>query len=147
MFQLANLMKGSITLESTPNVGSKAAFTVPLKVSSWCLNPRFDTSASSPPHPGFHFSNISSKTPTWTQPLANCSINQDLLNQQISNSVKNYQPVQPPPIERSLRQGSIGTISNIPLTLSPEQRSRTHVLVVEDKYVPSHAPLPYLWPT
>jgi len=128
-------MKGSITLESTPNIGSKATFTVPLKVSSWRRNPQLDVSASSPPHPGFRLSTRTSKTSTWSQSLAHRPISQDLLNQEISNSVTNYPPVPPPQLERSLRHGSINAISNLPLTISLEERSKTHVLVVEDKCV------------
>jgi hypothetical protein len=136
-------MKGSITLDSTPNVGSKAIFTVPLKVSSYCRNPRLDASTSSPPHPGFCLSARTSKTstPTSTQNVAHGTINQDLLNQQISNSVTDYSPVLSAPIDRSLRHSSVeGLPSGIPLPLSAEQRSMVHVLVVEDKYVPSPAP-------
>jgi hypothetical protein len=133
-------MKGSITLDSTPNVGSKAIFTVPLKVSSYCRNPRFDASTTSPPHLGFRRSARTSKTltPTSTQNVAHRSINQDLLNQQISNSVTDYSPVPSPPMDRSLRHSSVESLSSgIPLPLSAEQRSMVHVLVVEDKYVPS----------
>jgi hypothetical protein len=137
-------MRGSITLHSTPNVGSKAIFTVPLKVSSYCRNPRLDGSICSPPHHGFRLSERTSKTltPTWTQNLAHRSINQDLLNQQISNSVTNYPPVPSPPMDGSLRHGSVGSLSSqLPLTLSAEQRSKVHVLVVEDKYVSLSYPL------
>jgi hypothetical protein len=126
-------VKGSITLESTPNIGSKAIFTVPLKVSSWCRNPRFDVSTSS--LPAFRLSSMSSKTPPWTQPFAHRSISQDLLNQRISNSVMNYPLILSTPIGGSSHHGSIDSISNLSLTLSPEQRSKIHVLVVEDKYV------------
>jgi hypothetical protein len=43
-----------------------------------------------------------------------------------------------PPMDRSLRHGSVGALSaSFPLTLSAEQRSKVHVLVVEDKYVTS----------
>jgi CheY-like chemotaxis protein len=137
--KLASLMKGSITLQSTPGIGSKAIFTVPLKVSSYCRNPRLDSSTWSPPHPGFRLSERTSLTltPTWSQNLAHRSINQDLVNQQISNCVADYPPLPSPPIDRSLRHSSIETLnSSLPLTLSPEQRSKVHVLVVEDKYAP-----------
>jgi len=130
-------MKGTIELESTPNVGSKATFTVPLKVSSGCGNPGFDFTASSPPHPGFRLSTRISKAqaPAWTQSLAHRSMSQDLLNQEISNTVKNYPPFPPAQPERSLPQGTITAVSSLPLTLSPEERSKTHVLVVEDNAV------------
>jgi hypothetical protein len=133
-------MKGSITLDSTPGAGSKAIFTVPLKVSSYCCNPRLNASTSSPPHPGFRLSERASKalTPTWTQSLAHRSINQDLLNQHISNSVTDYLAMPSRPMDRSLRHGSVGALSSsLPLTLSAEQRSKVHILVVEDKYVNS----------
>ncbi|PMD19299.1 hypothetical protein NA56DRAFT_690619 [Hyaloscypha hepaticicola] len=135
---LASLMKGSITLQSTPGVGSKAIFTVPLKVSSYCRNPRLDSSTWSPPHPGFRLSERTglTLTPTWSQNLARRSINQDLVNQQISNCVADYPPLPSPPIDRSLRHSSIETLnSSLPLTLSPEQRSKVHVLVVEDNAI------------
>lgn len=126
-------MKGSITLESTPDVGSKATFIVPLKVSSWCLNHRLDTDTSSAPYPRFDLSNMSSKIPIWTQSIAHRFQNQDPTSQQISKSVTSYQPVPPPPVERSSRHNSIDGFSNNSRTFSAEQRSRTHVLVVEDK--------------
>jgi hypothetical protein len=134
-------MHGSIDLESIPGVGSKATFIVPFKVSSWCPNPRF--LSSSPPNPGFRYRIQPGKTRSWTLPLENRTISQDLLNQQISSSVTEYTP---PSLSRS-RQGSVGALSrhpsidaitSMPLELTPEQRSRTHVLVVEDKYVFAH---------
>jgi len=131
-------MKGSITLDSTPNVGSKASFTIPLRVSSWCCGPNFGAITSSPPNPGFRLSSRPIKIPMFKEPFAHRTMNKDLLNQQISNSMTNYPPMQhsPPQFERSLRHGSINEISNLPLVLSAEERSKIHVLVVEDKYVP-----------
>lgn len=136
-------MKGSITLDSTPNIGSKATFTIPLRVSSWCRNPNLVALASSPPNPGFRLSTKPIRIPSWEKPFAHRSMNQDLLNQQISNSMTNYPPMQhsPPTFERAMRHGSINEISNLPIMLSAEERSKVHVLVVEDKYVPCPFPL------
>lgn len=132
-------MNGSIDLESAPNKGSRATFIVPLKVSSWCRNPRLDSSSSSP-NLGFH-----SRTAPWTQPLAQRSINQDLLNQQISASVTTSFPSLAQP--SASRHASLDIASNLSSrhpsldnafslhigSLTPEQRSKVHVLVVEDK--------------
>jgi len=124
-------MHGSIALESNPTVGSKATFTVPLRVSSRRHDPRVDSTASSP-NLGFRYA-PPNKVPTGAPLLAHLSINQDLLNQQISSSVTHSYS---PPIPSPSRHGSIDTSYNFPRTqLTPEQRSRIHVLVVEDKYV------------
>ncbi len=165
-------MHGSIALTSTPGYGSKALFTVPFKVSSWCRNHHL--TSSSPPNPGFRYHIQPSKILPWTQPLAQRTINQDLLNQQISSSVTDFgaqgtrsrqESISLGPLERKMsfgigsvgagrpgmtKQRSIdavttpGTISMPigPVELTPEQRSKTHVLVVEDKYVfiPSSLP-------
>lgn len=142
-------MNGSIDLESTLDHGSKATFIVPLKVSSWCRNPRLESSSSSP-NLGFH-----SRAATWTQPLAQRSINQDLLNQQISASVTTSFPSLAQ--ASSSRHASLDITSNLSSrhpsmdsafnfqigSLTPEQRSKVHVLVVEDKYVPTASPLPF----
>lgn len=136
-------MKGSITLDSTPNIGSKATFTIPLRVSSWCPDPNLAALASSPPNPGFRLSTKPIRIPSWEKPFAHRSKNQDLLNQQISNSMTNYPPIHnsPPQFERSMmRQGSLNEISNLNAMLSVEERSNVHVLVVEDKYVS-----PFFW--
>jgi CheY-like chemotaxis protein len=129
-YQLASLMTGSITLDSIPGFGSKAIFTVPFKVSSWCCGPHLAT--PSPPH--LESSTDSNGAPLWIQPLHR-SMSEDLLNQQISNSVTNYTP---PPLQSSSRHGSIDKAANTGLT--PEQRSKIHVLVVEDKSVPPPIP-------
>ena len=123
-------MAGSITLDSTPGLGSKAIFTVPLKVSSWCRDAHPTT--PSPPH--LESNTDSDKAPLWIQPLHR-SMSEDLLNQQISNSVMSSTP---PPLQSSSRHGSIDKAANTGLT--PEQRSKIHVLVVEDKYVPPLIP-------
>jgi hypothetical protein len=124
-------MSGSITLGSTPSLGSKAIFTVPFKVSSWCRDPHLPT--PSPPH--LESSTDSNGAPLWIQPLHR-SMSEDLLNQQISNSVTDYTP---PPLQSPSRHRSIDKAANAGLTA--EQRSKIHVLVVEDKYVPP--PIPF----
>jgi hypothetical protein len=129
--KLASLMAGSITLDSTPGLGSKAVLTVPFKVSSWCRDPHL--AIPSPPH--LESSIDSNGSPLWIQPLHH-SMSEDLLNQQISNSVTNYTP---PPLQSSSRHGSIDKVANMGLTA--EQRSKIHVLVVEDKYAPLPLPL------
>ncbi|PVH74467.1 hypothetical protein DL98DRAFT_519277 [Cadophora sp. DSE1049] len=124
---LASLMGGSIDLESKPDIGSKATFILPFKVSAWHRDPRLDTDTPSP-NLGFRLAPLT-KTPSWTTPLVHRSINQDLLNQQISSSVTaSYHPPSLP----SSRQGSVDS-ALLPIShMSPEQRSRIHVLVVED---------------
>jgi hypothetical protein len=124
-------MHGSINLESTPGIGSKAIFSIPLKISSWCINPAFK--ASSPPNPGFRI-HIPSKSKKWSGPLAHRSVNQDLLNQQISSSVvtTGYTPTPLPPLKRVSTGSSIDAVTMAP-QLTPEQRAKCHVLVVEDK--------------
>jgi hypothetical protein len=124
-------MAGSITLDSTPGLGSKAIFTVPFKVSSRCCDARLET--RSPPQ--LESNTDSNGDPLWIQPLHR-SMTEDLLNQQISNSVTNHTP---PPLQSSSRHGSIDKSANTGMT--PEQRSMIHVLVVEDKYVPP--PIPF----
>lgn len=124
-------MDGSIELESKPDIGSKATFLLPFKVSAWRQDVRLDTDSPSP-NLGFRLAPLT-KVPSWTTPLAHRSINQDLLNQQISSSVTaSYHPPSVP----STRPGSVES-HLLPISqLSMEQRSRMHVLVVEDKYVP-----------
>ncbi|KAH7369519.1 M4WV, histidine kinase-group IX protein [Rhexocercosporidium sp. MPI-PUGE-AT-0058] len=124
---LATLMDGSIHLESQPNVGSKATFIIPFKMSARHRDPRIDECSSSP-IPGIRLAPLT-KVPSWTTPLIHRSINQDLLNQQISSSVTaSYHP----PSGTSSWHGSAD--SNLPPVsqLSSEQRSQTHILVVED---------------
>ncbi|KUJ15072.1 M4WV, histidine kinase-group IX protein [Mollisia scopiformis] len=120
---LASLMNGSIELESTPKQGSKATFIVPFKVSSWTRTSVRETFSTSP-NLGFHTRS------TWKQPLAHRSINQDLLNQQISASVTTSFPSLS---QSSSRHPSLDNTFNLQIgSLTPEQRSKTHVLVVED---------------
>ncbi|KAE8448682.1 hypothetical protein EG329_008897 [Mollisiaceae sp. DMI_Dod_QoI] len=124
---LASLMKGSISLKSTPKHGSKATFTVPLRISSMNQDHQYEPLSSSP-NLGFHV-----RPANWAQPLAHRSISQDLLNQQISDSVTNTFP--------SLAQSSLERHSSLDNpggfnlqigTLSKDERSKIHVLVVED---------------
>ncbi|KAG4435186.1 hypothetical protein IFR05_009325 [Cadophora sp. M221] len=124
---LASLMDGSIELESRPSVGSKATFTIPFKISAWHQDPRLDTSAQSP-NLGFRLAPLT-KVPSWTTPLIHRSINQDLLNQQISSSVTASYHLPSVPMSR---HGSIDSAFLAIPQLSTEQRSRVHVLVVED---------------
>ncbi|KAK0114043.1 hypothetical protein ONS95_014284 [Cadophora gregata] len=122
---LATLMHGSIELESEPDIGSKATFTLPLKVSA--RHSRLDTDSSSPDL-SFRLASLT-KIPSWNTPLVHRSISQDLLNQQISSSVTDsYQPPSAPPIRDSSAESTLVPTSK----MSPEQRSSFHVLVVED---------------
>jgi hypothetical protein len=133
-------MHGSIDLESTPGVGSKATFKVPFEVSSWHQSPYVPS--SSPPNPGFRYHIQPDKSAPWTLPPEQRATSHDLLNQQISSSVTEYTP--PPPsrsrhgsVASLSRHASIETITDKSPNLTPEQRSKIHVLVVEDKYVQS----------
>jgi len=124
---LANLMDGSIELESKPNLGSKATFTLPFKVSAWHQDTPAERDSPSP-NLGFRLAPLT-KVPSWTTPLVHRSINQDLLNQQISSSVTaSYHPQS----VQLTRQGSVDSSLQPLSQLSTEQRSRIHVLVVED---------------
>lgn len=132
---LASLMHGFIKLESQPGEGSRATFMVPFKVSSWHEEPHIRS--SSPPNPGFRWS----KPSIWTQSCTPRTLNQDTLNQQISSSVTEFTPSSLPRTRKGSiapmlsRHSSIDAITSLPTDLTPEQRSRFHVLVVEDKYV------------
>ena len=123
-------MDGSIELESKPNLGSKATFTLPFKVSAGHQDTPAERDSPSP-NLGFRLAPLT-KVPSWTTPLVHRSINQDLLNQQISSSVTaSYHPQS----VQLTRQGSVDSSLQPLSQLSTEQRSRIHVLVVEDKYV------------
>ncbi|KAL2063854.1 hypothetical protein VTL71DRAFT_4348 [Oculimacula yallundae] len=122
---LALLMDGSIELKSEPDVGSNAYFTIPFRVSSWHQDPRLNAAALSP-GTGPRLTPLT-KIPSWTAPLAHRSINQDLLNQQISSSVTTSYT------HPSLsREGSLEDPALPIPQLSTQQRARTHILVVED---------------
>ena len=119
-------MHGSIYLESTPNVGSKAIFTIPMKVSSLYRNsPSY---SSPPPHPGFrHY-----LTPNRTLPERPVNpVNHRIINQQITNSGTSHSL----PPSHHLSRESIDKVSLSTLTL--QQKKQTHVLLVEDKSVSS----------
>ncbi|TVY81149.1 Histidine protein kinase NIK1 [Lachnellula suecica] len=124
---LADLMHGSIALESTPGTGSRATFKAPFKVSSWCQNHAFRTKF--PSIPSLQFRHIPQDA-FWKEPLAHRSINQDLLNQQISTSVTSYDHASKP---FGSRASSMDAGNRVDLT--PEQRRGTHVLVVEDNAI------------
>ncbi|KAH6677147.1 hypothetical protein B0J14DRAFT_615440 [Halenospora varia] len=141
---LASLMKGSIDLESTPGKGSRATFTVPLKITSRDADASRRRASSPSLHElrHRHDTNTLSKIPSWKQPLAHRSINQNLLNQQISASVTNYSSV----LREgwSSRQSSIDAGSSLASFsvgsptrsgMSVEQRRKCHVLVVEDNAI------------
>lgn len=126
-FQLASLMNGSICLTSTPGVGSKATFIIPLKVSASCTNTSYIS--QSPPNPGFRYETSPVRAPTWTQRLAHQPTNDDimhegLLNQEIGSAVNSSRL-------GFSRPPSLCDIEN--LGLSREERAKVHVLVVEDK--------------
>lgn len=116
-------MRGSITLTSTPTVGSTATLTLPLKVSSWAGNPQIARSLS--------------EAQRLARSHPRSSTQRDTLNQEISNLVtpecNSPRPdhLQGLPIEP---EGS----SN---ALTPDQRSRIHVLLVEDKYISQSLPI------
>ncbi|KAH8661668.1 hypothetical protein BGZ60DRAFT_433470 [Tricladium varicosporioides] len=141
---LASLMKGSIDLQSAPKNGSRATFTVPLRISSRNTDSTLRRASSPSLHElrHHHDTNSLSKIPSWKQPLAHRSISQDLLNQQISASVTNYSSV--PREGWSSRQSSIDAGSSVSsfrggsptgLGMSAEQRKKCHVLVVEDNAI------------
>ena len=132
---LANLMHGSISLQSVPKKGSTATFTVPLKVSNWSR--RSSVISPSPPNPGFTYHPKTSRTPAWASPPINQgAINQALLNQEISNSViTTYTPGGREPHENNAAVVATTGIGS-PESLSQDQRMKIHVLVVEDKYEP-----------
>ncbi|KAI6714863.1 hypothetical protein PZA11_007741 [Diplocarpon coronariae] len=128
---LAILMQGSIDLESTPGLGSKATFTVPFEIFSWHRNLRQEIRTPSPKM-GLRFA-PQIRSPSWAAPFSHRSDNQDLLNRQISCSVTSTSSYQPPSIPSSSREGSMDNTFKPPLAhLTPEQRSRIHILVVED---------------
>ncbi|CZT10706.1 related to histidine kinase [Rhynchosporium graminicola] len=122
---LAILMDGSIDLESQPDVGSKATFTIPFKVSAWHQAPQLGL-PSPPADAGLRLAPLT-KIPSWTTNLAHRSMNQDLLNQQISSSVTTTYT--PPSLSR---HGSLEDPALLVDKLSAEQRARIHILVVED---------------
>jgi hypothetical protein len=128
-------MHGSITLESTYHKGSTATFTIPLKVSSWAR--KSSLISASTLNPGSRYYSKTSRPSIWAAPLAPRAVNQDLLKQQISNSMTNYS--QTTTEKMSLEShNNTDAISMTPLVsenLTLEQRNRIHVLVVEDKYV------------
>jgi hypothetical protein len=136
-------MNGSISLTSTPSVGSTATFEVPFKIASWCRNP-WPTSL---PHPtiGFQIASpdVSSQlkrdnVSRFSRPLAKRSMTSELLNQQISSSVTNYTS----PISRGIKSGGMDA-GAAATSLSLEQRKSVHILVVEDKYVSMLYILPF----
>ncbi|PBP19827.1 hsp90-like protein [Diplocarpon rosae] len=116
---LAILMQGSINLESTPGVGSRATFIVPFKLSSWRQDPRQETITPSPKM-GLH-----TTQPPLYQPG----------HSQSSDFKQRNLDIQLPTTANSLYTTgrSVNSTLKPPLShLKPEQRSRIHVLVVED---------------
>ncbi|KAM3076259.1 hypothetical protein ACMFMG_006235 [Clarireedia jacksonii] len=123
---LANLMSGSINLESEYGVGSRALFTIPLKISSYRSSPSKldDTSFGS----RFHFCS-SHHTPIASRPATPIApVDQQLINQQISTSETNH--VLPP----YLRKGK-EPVNRYGGGLSFDERKKVHVLVVEDNAI------------
>lgn len=90
---LAMLMGGSLELESTYSVGSRAIFKIPLKISKRDKSD-LSTHHRNLSHSSNHIHNSGSRSLIWTEPLVQRSmslLNQDLINQQISNSAtENY---------------------------------------------------------
>lgn len=124
--QLASLMGGTISLESVLGIGSKATVTIPMTVVS-TRSLVVPAHGSSPPNPGFRCYTPFASHPS---PLRRSSvIDHKLLNQQISNSRTIHSL---PPLQYT-RSRSADEVSFSPL--SPAQRSRTHVLVVEDNAI------------
>ena len=108
-------MHGSIELTSTPAVGTTATFTLPLKVSSWCGDIPITRSTS--------------ESQLLAQSLRRNSTHRDILNQEISNIVTSG----PDPPRSEHRKKSHTEKSGDVSTLTRDERSRIHVLVVEDK--------------
>ncbi|PQE19243.1 hypothetical protein CJF30_00007597 [Rutstroemia sp. NJR-2017a BBW] len=128
---LANLMSGSINLESEHGVGSRALFTVPLKISSYCSFPSQSDDSSSGSRFQFCSSNYNTHhhTPIASRPATPIApADQHLINQQISNSDTNH--VSPP----YLRKGK-EPVDRYGGGLSYDERKKVHVLVVEDNAI------------
>jgi hypothetical protein len=122
-------MSGSINLESEHGVGSRALFTVPLKISSYCSFPSQSDDSSSGSRFQFCSSNYNTHhhTPIASRPATPIApADQHLVNQQISNSDTNH--VLPP----YLRKGK-EPVDRYGGGLSYDERKKVHVLVVEDK--------------
>ncbi|KAL3419676.1 histidine kinase hhk6p [Phlyctema vagabunda] len=120
---LANLMKGSISLESTPSVGSTATFQVPFKLASQLET--VDRSLSvSPPNPGFRMYRTPNRIETLRAPHSSPLSSAGL------GSLKRSSPTSP-------LNGTLGSLSidNNVTELSKEARSNIHVLVVEDNAI------------
>jgi hypothetical protein len=127
-------MHGSISLTSTPGAGSTATFSAPFKIASCGRDPQL--ASPSPPTLGIRIPSPGIASPLKTvgdsdkvsRPSPDRTMTSELLNQQISSSVTNYNS----PVKMS-KKGSLD-IGAKTGDLSPEQRKNVHVLVVEDKY-------------
>jgi hypothetical protein len=108
-------MHGSIELTSTPAVGSIATFTLPLKVSSWSGDIPITRSASD--------------SQLLAQSLRRNSTHREILNQEISNIVSSGPDLPRSEHRRRSHTEKEGDLS----TLTRDERSHIHVLVVEDK--------------
>lgn len=123
-------MSGSISLESDTSSGSTATFTVPLKVSPTSTADFHGTLKRKHSESRHYSDNSLTKVPSWTKPLAYRDMSQDLLNQAIrcSDTKSFSQPF--------IKEENHNTdYSETPITLTPKERKKFHVLVVEDKYV------------
>jgi len=109
-------MHGSIELTSTPAVGSTAIFTLPLKVFSWL--------GEAP------IARPSSETQHLARSLPRGSAHRDILNQQISEiATSNCAHSHPIQNEKKRAREAEGGLN----ALTPDQRSRINILLVEDK--------------
>lgn len=108
-------MNGTISLTSTPAVGSTATFTLPLKVASW--------SGSLP------IARSSVDTQMLARSFPRVSTHRDILKQQMSEMATSDRNQ---PHAEQLHEQPVESDGGAN-TLTPEQRSNIHVLLVEDK--------------
>lgn len=147
--KLSNLMRGTISLESTAGIGTKATFKVPFKVHS-----HIRTLPVPDPKPStleIRHHNLLAEDEKWTQPrLVRPKITRDPPKKEITSIVssiiptpeettevkeltipKSPKPLDVPKEPKQATKPPLDT-SGKP-KLSSEQRKNTHVLVVEDK--------------
>ena len=154
--KLASLMNGSIALESTPGVGTKATFTVPFKIHS--RSRTLPVPVTQPSNLEIRHHHNLSEDVKWTQPLARRPISKDPLKTQITTTIRSVSPHSPeeskelkelkeykePKESKELNEAEESKepkeAKRVPpadapndVKLLPEQRHKTHILVVEDK--------------